>query len=301
MRTCVIQSDFDETLLALAIRQAENPRAIVQIAHGMAEHKARYYPFMDYLAARGIESWIIDHRGHGESARREDLGYLAKGGADGVVADMAQLTGKIREAHPGRPIILLGHSMGALAARAYIQAHGAFLKGLILSGNPGLSPAAGLGLRMARWAQLRNPRAMCRPLNHGMYIPFRRRFPSRTTQNNWLCADPQVVGAYDADPLCGFAFTANGYEALLTLMARAYDTKQLAPNQNLPIALFSGAEDPVTGGARGLLRAIEVLTGAGYKSVEQKAYPGMRHEILNERGKEEVWRDMAEKIEAWAR
>ena len=296
-----IQSEFDGTRLSVAARRVDSPRGILQISHGMAEHKERYYGFMEYLAARGIASLIMDHRGHGGSvADRAYLGYFGERGADGVVFDMAQLARAIREEYPGVPLIMLAHSMGALAGRAYIQQHGDLLAGLVVSGNPGYNASAPAGVRIAKFVQKRrSARAMCKPLTWGMFSPFVLKSRGFSTMNGWVCGDSAVVRAYDEDPLCGFEFTANGYEALLTLMARAYDPKAPAPNRDLPVAFFSGAKDPVMAGERALRRAAQLLTNAGYRSVEVKLYPGLRHEIMNERGKQAVWRDMAEKIDQW--
>ena len=300
MDTYFIDSEFDKTRLAVAARRVGNPRAVLQIAHGMAEHKERYFDFMEYLAARGIASFAMDHRGHGGSvADRADLGYFGPRGADGVVADMAQLNRAIRAEYPGVPVALLAHSMGALAGRVYIQTHGETLAGLIVSGNPGYNPLASAGVRMAQFMQRRDARALCRPLTWGMFIPFMLKSRVFSTRNGWVCGDRAVVRTYDADPLCGFEFSANGYEALLTLMARAYNPKAPAPNPDLPVAFFSGEEDPVMAGEKNLRRAARLLMDAGYRNVGVKLYPGLRHEILNERGKEAVWRDMAGKIDAW--
>ncbi len=302
MDTFFLASEFDAARLSVAARRVENPRAVLQIAHGMAEHKERYFDFMEFLAARGVASFVMDHRGHGGSvADSRDLGYLGENGADAVVADMAQLTREIRTESPGAPVVLLAHSMGALAGRVYIQTYGAMLAGLIISGNPGYNPSAPAGVGMAKSAQRRHgARAMLKPLTWGMFIPFMLKSRVLSTRNGWVCGDRAVVRAYDADPLCGFEFTANGYEALLTLMVRAYDSKAAAPNRGLPIAFFSGAKDPVMAGEKNLRRAARLLTDAGYKNVEVKLYPGLLHEILNERGKEAVWRDMAGKIDEWS-
>lgn len=301
MKTFLMQSEHDATPLSVAAQEVEKPRAIVQIAHGMAEHKERYFDLMEYLATRGIASVIADHRGHGASvAGHADLGSFGENGADGMVADMIQLTRTIRAAHPGIPVVMLAHSMGALAARVYIQTHGHLLAGLILSGNPGYSPLAPAGIRMAKRAQCRHgARAMCKPLTYGMFIPFILKSRVFSTMNGWVCGDRAVVRAYDADPLCGFEFTANGYETLLTLMIRAYKSAAPAPNKDLPIAFFSGAKDPVMAGGKQLRSAAALLSDAGYHAVDVKIYPKMRHEIMNERGKSSVFRDMAAKIDAW--
>lgn len=302
MDTFFLESEFGAARLSVAARRIENPRAVLQIAHGMAEHKERYFDFMEFLAARGVASFVMDHRGHGGSvADPRDLGYFGESGADGVVADMALLTREIRAEYPGVPVVLLAHSMGALAGRVYIQTHGKMLAGLIVSGNPGYNPTAPAGVGMVRFAQRRRgARAMFKPLTWGMFIPFMLKSRVLSTRNGWVCGDRDVVRAYDADPLCGFEFTANGYEALLTLMVRACDPKAPASNPDLPIAFFSGAKDPVMAGEKKLRRAARLLTDAGYKNVEVTLYPGLLHEILNERGKEAVWGDMAGKIAEWS-
>ncbi len=303
MDTFFIPSEFDGTRLSVAARRTENPRAVVQIAHGMAEHKERYEDFMDYLAGRGVASFVMDHRGHGGSvADQKDLGYFGERGADGVVSDMAQLARAIRAEYPGAPVFMLAHSMGALAGRVFLQEHSELLTGLIVSGNPGYNFAAPAGVWITGIVQrVIGARAMCRPITWGMFIPFMLKSRVFSTRNGWVCGDRAVVRAYDEDPLCGFEFTANGYETLLTLMERAYDPKAPAPNRDLPVAFFSGERDPVMNGEKGLRRAARLLTDAGYQSVDVKLYPGLRHEILNERGREGVWRDVAEKIEEWMR
>ena len=149
-------SNYDGLKLSAAECAVRNPRAVVQIVHGMSEHKERYYPFMEFLADHGIASVADDHRGHGASAPcREDLGYFGPGGAEALLSDIHQITAALRGAYPGKPLFLLGHSMGALTVRSYIQRWGREIDGLIVSGNPGWNPSAPMGLRIARAAQRR--------------------------------------------------------------------------------------------------------------------------------------------------
>lgn len=68
-----IKSQKDGLELEIAIfKPSENPKAIVQISHGMAEHKERYYPFMEFLSKKGFVCVINDHRGHGESVKKKE-------------------------------------------------------------------------------------------------------------------------------------------------------------------------------------------------------------------------------------
>ena len=98
------------------------PVGIVQISHGMCEHKERYIPIMEFLASKGFACIIHDHRGHGGSVKsEEDLGYFYQGGEKGLIADVALVGTQMKKKHPGLPFYLLGHSMGSLIARAYLK------------------------------------------------------------------------------------------------------------------------------------------------------------------------------------
>ena len=301
MLESTFRSNHDGLDISYARCSVNNARAVLVIVHGMAEHKERYYHFMEFLAMHGIASFIEDHRGHGKSIRSAaDLGYFGENGADGLLGDIKQLVDMARAEYPDVPLYMLGHSMGALAVRTFIQQHGDMLDGLIVSGNPGFTGAAKMGVDMARRVQRKKgPHARCRLLTLGMFAPFilgSRRFYS---VNGWVCSDREVVRAYDADPLCGFEFQANGYEALLTLMLRSYDTNAPAPNKKLPVAFVSGANDACMGGKKGLEHAVGLLKAQGYNSVSSMIMDDMSHEILNEKDKQTVYDLMLQYLNKW--
>ena len=267
----------------------------------MAEHKKRYYPFMEFLAENGIASVIEDHRGHGESVvSKNDLGYFGKNGADGLISDIHQLTEYAQLKYPDMPIFMLGHSMGALAVRTFIQKYGDMLSGLIVSGNPGNNNAAPMAVKMAQNAQKKGgDHARSKLLTIATLLPFRLKSGNITSKNGWICFNKATVEAYDADPLCGFEFYANGYEALLTLMINANTPNAPAPNKMLPVRFFSGAKDPCMGNIKALQSADELLRKAGYTDVSVKTYPNMSHEILNETDREIVYKDMLDCLNNW--
>ena len=94
----------------------ETPVGILQLVHGMCEHKERYIPFMQYMASHGWICIIHDHRGHGRSVRKtEDLGYFYSGGYRALVNDIRIVNDLIRQRHPDLPLVLFGHSMGSMA------------------------------------------------------------------------------------------------------------------------------------------------------------------------------------------
>lgn len=285
----IIASKMDKTPLSVLMVMPDGaPKGLVQFSHGMAEHKERYLRVMCLLAAEGYASIIHDHRGHGESVRaQEDLGYFYPAGADGVTADLAQVNALLRRRFPGLKLVMVGHSMGSLAARAYAAEHGDTLDGLLLSGSPGYNAACGMGKALTwvlQGAHLGNDRARSKLMDAMLNGPFEKNFQG-DSHFLWLSADRDNVRAYENDPLCGFGFTLNGYRALLTLMQRAYDEKTRLP-ETLPVRFMSGEDDPCALGHKGFDMARENIEKRGPKNVEAKMYPGLRHEIFNERSNE---------------
>lgn len=273
------------------------PRALVQFAHGMAEHKARYLPVMTFLAANGFACIINDHRGHGGSVRApEDLGYFYNDGGRGLVRDLNQITKHFKAQYPDLPLILVGHSMGSLAGRAYAAQFGRDIDGLILSGSPGANPAAKAGLLLTEilTAYHRSRRAHSLLMDAIITGTFSKPF-KQEGRFAWLSKNPRNVSAYETDPLCGFGFTINGYRALLKLMMVAYDEK-LALRRNLPVHFMSGSDDPCAPDRKGFDSAVENIRKRGCIEVTSKMYPGLRHEIFNE-GVQEVFDDLLSTIE----
>ena len=255
------------------------PRAIVQIAHGMAEHFNRYRRLTRALTDAGYAVFGQDHRGHGASAAVHGLGDFGPGGFQSVVDDMAGLSRTAREAFPGAPLILLGHSMGSFAAQLYLLDHHEELAGLILSGTASVD-----ALRAAVAAGEGAPSPD--PLN----APFA---PARTPFD-WLSRDEAEVDAYIADPLCGFALTDEARRSVFATAAGAPNDHRLElVNKTLPILVISGEHDPVTGPGQAFAEAvISGYRAAGLNRIAHRVYPGGRHEMFNEINRQAVTRDL---------
>lgn len=284
-------------IAALSICPEEYPyKGIIQIVHGMSEHKERYEPFMEYMAALGYVTVIHDHRGHGQSVRSgDDLGYMYGGGADAMLMDIAAVNRDIRERFPDLPLILLGHSMGSLAVRAFAAEHDDCMDMLIVCGSPSNRKAGSIGRVIAnvegRIFGMRHKSRLLELLSFG---GFAMRFSGEKNKNAWVCSDPEVYEAYSESELCGFTFTDDAYLALFDLMRRAYDVRGWkCTRPGLPVLFISGAEDPCLGNVRKFAETVQNMRRAGYRDVKGKLYPGMRHEILNEKEKEKVYHDIA--------
>lgn len=289
-----LESECDGLRLGVLMVAPEEPKALLQMAHGMAEHKERYLPVMHYLAEKGIACVMNDHRGHGESVRgSDDLGYFYRNGAEALVEDLHQITGWMRARWPGKKLTLFGHSMGSLAVRVYAGKYGAEIDGLIVCGSPGYNQAAPAGIALAKAMSLlpggdhRRSRLMDVLLNG----PFAKRFPGGSPFA-WLSANPDNVRAYEADPLCGFGFTLNGYQALLRLMLGAYDAK-VPTRADLNTLFVSGKDDPCAPTPEGFRQAMDNWRKRGCENVRGKMYPGLRHELLNEANPEPIFDQLA--------
>lgn len=295
------KSNQDNLELDVAIiRPEEEPKGIIQISHGMAEHKERYYPFMEYLAENGYVTIIHDHRGHGASIKsKEDLGYFYDETAEYIVEDLYQITKYIKEKYPKKELILFGHSMGSMVVRKYIKKYDKNIDKLIVCGSPSKNQFAGLAIVLIRILKLfrgeRHRSTIIQKLAFGM---FNKNIPNAISENAWVCANEETIKEYDKDELNGFIFTLNGFQNLFTLMKNIYSKKGWkVENRNLPILFIAGEEDPVIVSANKWKKSQEFLKQIGYKKISGKLYKDMRHEILNEKDNKVVFKDILEWIE----
>lgn len=295
-RTIEFVSEMDSQKIEMLIIAPDNPKAVLQLAHGMCEHKERYIPFMEYMAGKGYVCVINDHRGHGGSVRSEkDLGYFNYNGGEYLVEDMHQVTEKIKGMYSNLPMVLLGHSMGALATRCYLKEYDEDLAGVVLCGCPAKNNMSSVGLVLDKAMQFgKGARAKSSMVEKLFFGDFQKAFKSEG-KNAWLCSDKSVVKAYEEDPLCNFEFTLNGYEALIYLSNTAHsNTGWEIDNPSMPVHLIAGANDPCIVNRDRFRDGVNQMRKLGYKEVTSYLYDGMRHEILNEVGKEQVFKDIAD-------
>ncbi|MDO5136440.1 MAG: alpha/beta hydrolase [Eubacteriales bacterium] len=281
----------------LALIPAEKPyRGILQLVHGMSEYKERYLPFMEYMTEQGFVTVIHDHRGHGKSVYgKKDLGYMYGGGEESILKDMLTVNRGMRERFPQMPVILFGHSMGSLAVRDFARRWDSLLDMLIVCGSPSRNSALALGTAIARCeGALLGKRHRSRFLETISFGSYVMRFRKDKSCTSWICSDNQVAQEYEENEYCGFTFTDDAYLTLFHMMKGAYDVEHWnCTNRWLPILFVSGADDPCLGNVRRFAKTVQAMRHAGYYDVKGKLYPGMRHEILNEKGKEKVFRDIS--------
>src|SRR5580698_9931534 len=269
------RADDGHALLARRWLPEGPPRAVVQIAHGLAEHSARYARLATALNSAGYAVYASDHRGHGPKAAAADLGHFAdEGGWGKVIGDLWTLNRRIAAEQPGIPIIFLGHSLGSFLGRGFIAEHSDALAGAALSGSSGKPPAiATLGRLIAREERLRlGKRGKSQVLFQMWFGDFNKPFKPARTAFDWLSRDEKEVDAFVADPLCGFPFTTQLAIDVLDALPRATSPASLAAiRKDMPVDVGSGELDRVGANLKDL---IADLKPTRFTNLTTRIYPG---------------------------
>ncbi|MFD3665394.1 alpha/beta hydrolase [Streptomyces sp. NPDC058659] len=271
-------------------------RGVVQIAHGMGEHAARYAPLAEHLTGLGFAVYAGDHRGHGLSMHA-GAGHFGENGWNLLVEDIAALTRIARDRHPGVPVILLGHSMGSFAAQQYLLDHPALVDGVALSGTTAVDGLlAGLAEAARQAADAGAGTGVDSAAGGGgVFDAFNAAFAPNRTDADWLSRDEKQVDAYLADPLCGFAADDRGMADMGAAAGRLAAPEGIPAG--LPVYVLVGDHDPLN--ARLALSDLLVARyrQAGLTDLTYRSYEGARHELLNETNRDEVVADLTAWIE----
>jgi alpha-beta hydrolase superfamily lysophospholipase len=268
------------------------PRAVVQIAHGLAEHSARYARLAGALNAAAYAVYANDHRGHGPNSAPANLGHFAD--ADGwakTVGDLWSFNRVIAAEQPSVPIVFLGHSTGSWLGQQFVSEHSEALAGVAYSGSGKPPPMVAVLRLVARAERLRQGRrGKSRLVNSLMFDALNKPFAPTRTKSDWLSRDPAEVNAYVADPLCGFDVTNQLAIDFLDAWPGVLSPERLARiRKDMPIYVFSGERDPIGANIQVL---IADLKAAGFTRLTTRIYPDARHETLNETNRGEVMRDL---------
>ena len=300
MKPFYMTSADGSTKLACYRTDCKNPQAMLQISHGMCEYFKRYSEFATYLARRGILVFGHDHLGHGASAPTlSDLGFTAKGGGwEYLVEDVHNLSLNMMDEYPNVPLVLFGHSMGSFIAREVMARYGEDYRAAIFcgTGGPDMPTAAGKALAsvLMRFFGEHHRSKLLKKIS---FAGYNQKYDNVETPNDWLTRDRAVVQQYMQDPYCNYVFTLRAYHDLFTLIGEV-SKKSWASRlpKSTPVLVVSGMMDPVGGFGIGVKKVADRLSDAGINTT-LRLYPDMRHEILNEIGREQVW----EELELWVK
>ncbi|MCF2596748.1 alpha/beta hydrolase [Pseudoflavonifractor phocaeensis] len=295
-------SDGNHTVHAMEWLPQGQPRAVVQIVHGVAEYVGRYDHVARFLTERGFLVCGEDHLGHGKTVDDGKYGYFGpRGGWDLVVRDIRRLRELQGEKYPGVPYVMLGHSMGSFLTRTYLIRWPGTVDGAVLSGT-GQEPAplVALGKALAGGLCLLRGGDSVSPLVNAMSLgAYNKKFAPNRTGADWISRDEAVVDAYLKDPLCTFMPTVAMFRDMMGGLQYIADRNNLARmDKETPVYFLSGDRDPVGAMGKGVEKVVRMFRKAGCRDVSVKLYPEGRHEMFNELNRDEVMADLLAWLES---
>ncbi|MDR2269463.1 MAG: lysophospholipase [Sphingobacterium sp.] len=268
--------------------------ATIVIVHGMQEHSGRYHELANHFADRGFTVLTYDQLGHGKTAiNRTELGYFQQiKPVEQLIQDAITMSAVLQQRYPDQPHFILGHSMGSFVTRCVLQQAGERFKGAIIVGTGARQKGSMLFRILLGLLNSIAPKKRSKLINQLFDKQNNARFKDEVNQNNsnWLSVNKANRIAFIEDPLCGGLFTNNGFYTVLSLSLWATDrqrTKHIP--KNLPLLFISGQDDPIGDFGTGVEQTVAQLRQQGQQDINIKLYKGMRHEILNEDCKDDVF------------
>ncbi|WP_412520468.1 alpha/beta hydrolase [Staphylococcus simulans] len=284
----------DGTNLEVKLDKANKTRiGIVHIFHGMAEHMGRYDTFVESLNQQGYDVIRHNHRGHGKDIDESTRGHYDS--IQTVASDAYEIAQTLYPNRAGIPYIVLGHSMGSIIARKYVEMYPEMPQGLILTGT-GLFPKVKgkvLASLMKLVTIVFGKRRRLKWVNRLTFKPFNRRIQHVRTENDWLSTQREEVDKYCADPYCGFLVSNQViYETLNEMMNTSTPKEIKKMDPDLPVLLISGKDDPFGDYGKGIRRLGVAMKKNGVKHITVQLYRNKRHEILFEEEYQQTWNNM---------
>ena len=277
------------------------PKAIVQIVHGIAEFVERYEDFANFLNSHGFLVVGEDHMGHGGSIESGSIQGYFHGGWFTAIEDTLQLMTEMKKEYPDVPYVLFGHSMGSFMVRTILCKYpDCGISAAIICGT-GWQPSFALP------ALIRVVEGICKKtgevqpnetLQKLVFGSYNDRVEHKRTDFDWLTRDDKIVDAYIAHPLCGFTASCGLLREMMKGIRYIQKAEHLLQmRMDLPVFFIAGGDDPVGNYGKGVHKAADEFIRVGMQDVSRRIYPLCRHEILNELNKEEIYEDILEWME----
>ena len=275
----------------------KEPKAILQIVHGIAEHVGRYDHFARYMTEHGFLVVAEDHMGHGSSGNLP--GYF-HGGWHTAVEDTRRLLLDTRRSYPNIPYILLGHSMGSFMVRTLLCKYPELpIQAAVISGTA-WQPAAAMPLIVCIMEQVCAHFGETLPnekLQNLVFGTYNAKVEHPRTPLDWVCRVNAVVDEHPMNH--GFRPTAGLLRDMMEGINFIERPGHLAAmRKELPVFFIAGGADPVGNYGKGIDACIRAFRKAGMQDITKRIYPLCRHEILNEINREEVYEDVLQWIES---
>lgn len=278
--------------------KVDNPKGIIVIIHGMAEHIERYDGLAGFLNNNGYIVYGTDQRGHGKTSGRRGF-FTIKNGWKRVILDQEEFFTFINESNNNLPISYIAHSMGSFIMRNMLSRNRISINRVILSGT-GLHNSVKANLATSLASLITTFIGNTKPasfLDNMVNGPMAASIPEPITNFDWLSRDSHEVAKYINDTNCGFKCTNQFFKDFFKLITLACSRKHYKKiDKELPILLYSGEDDPVGGIKADAILKLEKLYKSENMNVSSRINPGGRHESVNETNKEEVYSHFLEFI-----
>lgn len=260
-------------------------RQILQLTHGMTEHIGCYESLAAYLCPNGIAVAGFDLRGHGKNTEDHSIATFGEKGWEASIEDMRCFFELLGERFPGVPRYIYGFSIGSFLLREYLDRYPADLDGALIAGTgqqPGwlLRIMAAIVNSQVRKVGFDGHTPLIRKLAFGVY---NQKFNPVRTDMDWLCADEAQLDDYLADPLtCNNCSAGLFYQLLSAMMRQSSRDACKNWNQNMPVLLLYGEQDPVGDFGKGVQAFHNQMCKAGIRNITSQKFPNARHQILRE-------------------
>lgn len=288
MRTTKLKGFGDLELYTYVYDDVKDPKAVVQIIHGMREHAGRYADFCKFLEKNGYIVIATDQRGHGHTAK--SLGMLGHGEKDiyaECVQDQKLVSEHISYTYNNLPLYVFAHSFGSMVAQRYIEVCHLPQKVILCGTTNGSNPTFWLGRTISTvqswFVSPKRPALLIEKSNKKLYA-------SKFERGNWLSRNETNFDKYLADPFCNAPFPISFYKSLFKHMTTV-NRHINCINQDIKIMLIAGSNDPVGEYAKRVKSLFKKYQKHGL-DVSCKIYNGARHELINETNKDEVYEDV---------
>ncbi len=266
---------------------AKDPKGVIQIVHGMAEHGGRYDAFAQFLQSDGYVVFADDHRAHGLTDP-DTPGYCGGDIFWDTVRDETALTDRFSSEYR-LPVAMFSHSYGSFIAQRYIQRYGGKLCAAVIGGSDRLSgflvrTGALVAGAACLFGRSKKPANLIKTLTFDSY--------DRKVGGSFISSLKEETDRYFADGGCGFVLSNAFYRSFFKGMAGAYGKGVLAGiPKNLPILIVSGENDPVGRMGKGPVQLAELYRKNGIEA-DVAVYNGARHEYLNDVSREQARADI---------
>lgn len=270
--------------------KVENPKGIIQVIHGMAEYGARYKEFAEFFNQNGYIVIADDHYGHGNSINKF-YGELTNKGFKTFVDDELFIAKFLNETYK-LPIFVLGHSMGSFITQ-YLMLHDLpFVSGYAIIGSSYTHKLkTKLGAILIKILNKTNPKAVDTMVDKLMFGNFNIHFEKRT-KFDWISKNTENVDEYIADPNCGLIYPTSFYKEFVKALYELHiDSKFKKLKNKKNLLIISGEMDPVGEYSKGVRELTEFYIANGF-NCKFKSYQGLRHELLNEKERTDVFEEI---------